>query len=177
MKKHIIVTALTAALLAGCQEKPQYTCDNDAVTEKVIGLQTKNFNDRMSQPGFKQAMFNPLLNIAGDRITIDEDHQNIAFKLDAIRTVNQNKELGNYECKALLYAEKGTEKSEGIEITYTSEATNNGKDTYVQTQLINNTQIGHLAAVLAKAKEFPEMTTRGSIDYGSLDSAVVCYSI
>lgn len=172
MKKHIIVTALAATLLAGCQEKPQYTCDNDEVIEKVIALQTKSFNDRMSQPGMKQGMFNAIVRIAGDRVTIDEDHHNIAFKLNAIRTVNQNKELGNYECKALLYAEKGTEKSEGIEITYTSEAINNGKDTYVQTQLINNTQVGHLAAVLVKVKEFPEMTARGPIDYGSLDSAV-----
>lgn len=176
MKKHIITTILTSAILVGCQEKPQFSCENNVVTEKVIELQAKAFNDLVSQPSIKQAFLNMLQSMAGDRFTMDDDYQNINFKLKAIRTVNQNKELGNYECKAILHAEKGTETSEGIEITYTSEAINNGKETYIQTQLLNDNQIGKLSAILIKPKEFPEKTTRGPIDYGRLDSSVGDFS-
>lgn len=172
MKKYIAPIALSGVLLAGCQEKQQYSCVNPSVTDKVIELQAKTFNDRMSHPVFKRTIIDMARTVFGDYVTVDDDHQNIVFKLDAIRTVNQNKELGNYECKALLYAEKGSEKSEGVEITYTSEAINNGKDTYVETQLINDNQIGSFASVLAKLKEFVEMTVRGPIHYGSLDSEI-----
>lgn len=173
MQKKIIIAALAGALLSGCQDKPQYNCESDAVTGKVIELQSNTFNNFLSQPGTKQMLFNVIASTFGDVFTMDDDHQNVKFKLEAIRTVNQNKELGNYECKAVLHAEKGTEKSDGIEITYTSEAIDNGKNTYVQTQLINERQIGELAAsVLLKKKQYVEKTERGTVSTGTLDSSV-----
>lgn len=172
MQKKIIMTALAGTLLVGCQEKPQFNCESDAVTEKVIELQFNAFNDLLSQPGVKQMLFNTVTSMLGDGFTMDDDHQNVKFKLEAIRTVNQNKELGNYECKAVLHAEKGTEKSDGVEITYTSEATDNGKNTYVQTQQINQLQIGELASVLLKPKQYVEKIERGTVSTGTLDSSV-----
>lgn len=166
------MAALASTLLAGCQEKPQFNCESDAVTGKVIELQYKAFNEQLSQPGVKQMMFNAVTSIVGDGFTMDDDHQNVKFKLEAIRTVSQNKELGNYECKAVLHAEKDTERSDGIEITYTSEAIDNGKNTYVQTQQISQLQIGELASVLLKPKQYVEKTERGTVSTGTLDSSV-----
>lgn len=172
MQKKIIIAVLAGTLLAGCQEKPQFSCESDVVTGKVVGLQANAFNNFMSQPGIKQMLYNSIVSIFGDTFTMDDDHQNVKFRLDAIRTIDQNKELGNYECKALLHAEKGTEKSDGIEITYTSEAIDGGKNTYVQTQIVNNIQMGELAAVLLKPKEYIEKIGRGTLSSGSLDSSV-----
>ncbi|MDM7857349.1 hypothetical protein [Thiopseudomonas acetoxidans] len=175
MKRNIIITILASVAVVGCQEKPKFSCENSIVTEKVVELQTKVFNEVISVPGYKQMLFNAMPEIPGYDFIMEDDHQNIKFKLQAIRTISQDKELGNYECKAILYAEKGGEKSE-TEIIYKSESTNGGKDTYVQTQPLSDYQVGALAAVMIKQKEYHEKTTRGTIDYGTLSSSVGDFS-
>lgn len=181
MKKNLLITCSFFILIAGCQKKQEFTCESEPVKNQVISMSSTYFNKFVSQPGFFTNFFNAMQQFQ-DQAGVSgmheyqKDYENIVFTLEDIRTVKQNKELGNYECKANLSARKDSDSEAKIEITYTSESTNGGKDSYIQVGAIKDRDIGTLASVLIKEKTLVKKSTTGEISYGTLDSSVGDFS-
>lgn len=176
MKKKIALLALPVFLIAGCSQSPDFHCDNPIVRDKVVSMTTDRFNEIVSRPGTISYMLSAtqqILAAAGvDKILeAEEDYKNISFHLKAIRTTKQDKDLGNYECKANLVSIKGAQEAE-VEVSYSSERVSGGKESYIQVSGISEYDVGVLASVLIKEKELIEKTTKGELSYGTLDSSI-----
>ncbi len=176
MKQKAVALLLPVLFISACSKSPDFSCDGPAVKSTVISTATEHFNNTASQPGFTNQMSiaaKQLSVLAGGDLEfeLETDYEKIKFELRNIRTAKQDRELGNYECKASLVSIKDTRESE-IEISYTSETISGGKDAYVKVAGLSDYNIGALGSVLIKEKEFPEKTTRGELSYGTLDSSI-----
>ncbi|CAM5203287.1 hypothetical protein OURE66S_00218 [Oligella ureolytica] len=161
MKKITIVLLSALSPLSGCNKKTKFNCESDLVVNSVISMQQKIYNEVASTPVIKYILEEIVKSLkfwGTEGLVIDHNYQNVSLRLENIRTIARDEELGNYECKATMYSKKDNERTNGFEIIYTAEATNAGKDSYIQTAQMPE-QIGHLAAVLVtQGKSIPTTT-------------------
>ncbi|CAM5203103.1 hypothetical protein OURE66S_03299 [Oligella ureolytica] len=160
--KKITIVLLSALILSGCNKKTKFNCESDLVVNSVISMQQKIYNEVASTPVIKYILEEIVKSLkfwGTEGLVIDHNYQNVSLRLENIRTIARDEELGNYECKATMYSKKDNERTNGFEIIYTAEATNAGKDSYIQTAPLTPEQIGHLAAVLVtQGKSIPTTT-------------------
>lgn len=162
-----VVLVLPVALY-GCGKKVEFSCDNPVVIEKVVSMQSGVFFNTLPQIGALGQLAG-VLEILGEEelYTYESDYENIKFSLKNIRTVSRDQDLGNYKCRASLVSQKGPERQHTEEITYTSEAVEQGESTYINTSQLSMRQIGALASVLIKERELVEKAMVGELDYGT----------
>ncbi|WP_198331095.1 hypothetical protein [Psychrobacter cibarius] len=155
MKKILLSSAVILVTLTGCQSTPEYSCDNDAVKTTALDIVRDSFNTNMANnfSGIKDALaLEALVRKRDGQITdyqVNTDYENIEFSLSNVRTTEQDKELGNYQCAATLTGSKeGIDRDVVVDIEYTAEAVDSGENFYVEVVGLTYEKLGRFAFLL-----------------------------
>lgn len=155
MKKIFILSSFILLILPGCQSTPEYSCDNEDVKTTTVDIVRDSFNTNMSQ-GFDviddRLRLEAAVRKRDGQITdyqVNKDYENIDFSLSNVRTLSQDKELGNYQCAATLTGFKeGVDRDVVLDIEYTAEATDGGSSFYAEVTSLTYEELGRFATLL-----------------------------